>query len=404
MGKPDDTLSKEALLEHFIADYLPRAQVQYRLPLAFRIEDIWPELVALRRRRATILPLHRLDGEAFWYVPTEKLLTSGDRVAAMARREAALQLPQYRALFEDGLIDEAYFSSLIEGAVTTREEAKALIKGGKSPRDHSQRMILNNYKALSFVLETLEEPMDGALLVRIVSILTHETQEEVSGYRDVPVYVVSGRQETVYTPPPAERVPAMIAELLTYLAREDVHPVIKACVAHIMLVTIHPFSDGNGRTARALSYRILLDAGYDFFRQFPISGLLAQERPRYYKAIANTQQPQGGADLTYFIEYYTEMLARSVEALNRDVALFARAKGITDSLAQEGPLPQRLMEGVPWLLSDGKQSITAEIWREKWGTSFETARQDLLRLEKAGLLQLEVQGRKHIYRIVQVIL
>ncbi len=403
MGKPDETLSKEALLEHFMADYLPRAQVQYRLPLAFRIEDIWPELVALRRQRAVILPLYRLDGEAFWYVPTQRLLTSGDRVAAMARREAALQLPQYQALYVDGLIDEAYFSSLIEGAVTTREEARALIKGSKKPRDHSQRMILNNYKALSFVLETLDEPMGEALLLRIVSILTQDTPEEVTGYRDVPVYVVSGRQEIVYSAPPAERVPAMMAELLLYLAREDVHPVIKACVAHIMLMTIHPFSDGNGRTARALSYRILLEAGYDFFRQFPISGLLAQERPRYYKAIANTQQPLGGADLTYFMEYYTGMLARSVEALNRDVALFVYAKGITDSLAQEGPLPRRMLEGVPWLLSDGKGNVTAEIWREKWDISFETARQDLLRLEKAGLLRLEVQGRKHIYRIVPVI-
>ena len=76
---------------------------------------------------------------------------------------------------------------------------------------------------------------------------------------------------------------------------------------------MHPFGDGNGRTARALSYMMLLQAGYDFFRYFSISGIVAEERGKSYRAMRNVEESDG--DMTYCIDADSNMLARTVEKM-----------------------------------------------------------------------------------------
>lgn len=399
----DNDKNLDDLLGHFVSEYLPRREVAYRLPLSMPIREFWPKLITYRKSKRIVLPLLSAKGEPYWYVPTEKLLAAGDKVAEMARSDAAFMLPQYQDLLAEGLLDEAYFSSLIEGAVTTRQEAHAFLKSGAVPKDQTERMILNNYRALEYVLGKLDEPITEEIILEISRILTEGTLEVGAkhGYRDAGVQVVSGRQEIVYIAPDAQYVKPMMDQLIAFIASDDVHPVLKACITHAYFVTIHPLFDGNGRTARALSYMILLQEGYDFFRQFPISGVIAQERPKYYKAIRNVQSPENENDMTYFIEYHTEMLARSVDALNEQVAAWGKLKAVTERLKGLGNAPERLVEGAQWLLTSNAQTITAEVWSKKWQVSFETARQDLTRLDNERIVRLEVHGRKHIYVIVR---
>ena len=387
------------LVELFFKRYLPRNEILYRLPVGMTISEFWPEELAYRKEHAIQLPLQSFDGHSYWFVMTEDFERAADRLAEIARTEMLKEMPAYTA-DESAVIDEAFFSSVIEGAYSTRQRAHEFINSGEAPKDKNEQMILNNYAALRFVLDHLDGPINEAVVLEIGRILTENTLEPgtKSGYRDDMVYVKNGQQEIIYTPPKAEFVQPMMQELLNYIADPSVHSIIKACVAHIAFVTIHPFFDGNGRTARALSYMILLQAGYDFLRQFPISGVLSQERSKYYKAIRAAQDPQNGYDFTYFLEYYAGMIERGTQGIHDRVAGRRKVDELRDTLScmADG---ERLIHGAAWLVDEGIETITTEKWKSKFKVSFETARQDLLRLVEVGFLRKRTVGRKNYFDV-----
>ena len=393
-------MEESELLTYFYTNYLPKEEITYRLPVSLPIAQFWPKALEARRADAVTLPLASWDGHPYWYAPTPKLLAAGDRFAALARDEAISAMPQYE--HDEGVMDEAFYSSVIEGAYSTRQRARAFIASQSEPKDRSERMILNNYAALRFVLDHLDGPINEALVLEIARILTEGTLDEdvKPGYRDAGVQVMSGRQEVIYVAPEAKYVKPMMDDLLRYINDPEVHPVIKACVAHIDFVTIHPFFDGNGRTARALSYMILLKAGYHFVRQFPLSGILSQERAKYYKAIRASQNPENGYDFTYFMEYYAQLLERSVSGIHAHIAKYKKVQRLAELLGEQ-PEAQRMLRGAEWMVADDVETITAEKWKNKFRVSFETARKDLMRLEEAGFLKRRVVGRKIFFDLAE---
>ena len=394
-------MDKQELILHFIENYYPRQEIVYRLPISLPISEFWPEELAYRRDHAINLPLRTASGESFWYVPTKKLLASGDGLAQVVRYEDTNTLPQYS--HETGIMDEAFYSSAIEGAYSTRAKAHELIQSGKAPETKDERMIVNNYEALRFVLDHLDTPINEAITLEISRILTEGTLENGTkpGWRDGPVQVVSGRQEIVYVAPAADKIRPMLDDLFAFLALEDVHPVIKACAVHIYFVTIHPLFDGNGRTARALAYMILLQAGYDFFRQIPISGLLAQERSKYYKTIRASQNPENGNDFTFFMEYYADMLLRSISDIHSHMNEKMRVEELRKEAASLASV-DRLCSGMEWLFSKGFDTVTTDKWKDKFKVSFETARKDLTWLADKGYLTARTAGHKKYFDVKRI--
>ena len=394
-------MDKQELLQYFMEKYYPRQEIVYRLPASLPIAEFWPEILRYRRERATLLPLHTASGEAFWYVPTDRFLQSGDTLAQAARYESTNRLPHYN--HDESIMDEAFYSSAIEGAYSTKAKSRELLQSGKSPETKDERMIVNNYEALRFVLDHLDTPINEAITLEISRILTEGTLENGTkpGWRDGPVQVVSGRQEIVYVAPAADKIRPMLDDLFAFLALEDVHPVIKACAVHIYFVTIHPLFDGNGRTARALAYMILLQAGYDFFRQIPISGLLAQERSKYYKTIRASQNPENGNDFTFFMEYYADMLLRSIA----DIHSHMNEKMCVEELRKEAvslASVDRLCSGMEWLFSKGFDTITTDKWKDRFKISFETARKDLTWLADKGYLAARTSGHKKFFDVKRI--
>ena len=222
------------------------------------------------------------------------------------------------------------------------------------------------------------------------------SDETVEGFRTVPVYV-TGREGIVYTPPDAAQVPALVDDLLAFITDSELHPLLKACIAHFYFVYVHPFTDGNGRTARALSYMMLLRTGYDFFRYFSISGLIAEERGRYYKAMRQVET--SGNDMTYFIDYYSAMLSRSVDRMKEHLLGHVLTEKRMHALQAAGRLNERQQKGARWLLEGKTAQVTVDAWKKKFRTATETARQDLLLLCEEGLLEREMEGRKAIFII-----
>lgn len=390
---------EQQLITEFISRYFSREDVMRRLPLDISIQDFWPVLEAARRELAQPLPLYDQNGQPFWFVLNPAIKRQVDSISASSRREWHLSYSLLQDLQEDAVLDEAVYSSMIEGAFTTRQEAKKLLESGKPPANKSQQMVKNNYDALTHVLEHLDEAISAEFIIQLAGILTRSASDEpVTRFRQHQV-VVAGRDEVIYTPPDSSQVPDMMAQLISFIQKSGLHPVLTASIAHFYLVYIHPFTDGNGRTARALSLMILLQAGFDVFRNFPISGLLAQERGKYYKAIRNVEQSSG--DMTYFIDFYSDMLSRAVENTERHIRYHLLTEQKIKALESQDTLNERQMKGARWLLGSQKEHVTVEAWKQKYRTATETARQDLLLLCDAGVLRRRMAGRKAVFDVLR---
>ena len=389
----------ETLIARFMESYLPRQEIIRRLPVSVSIRQFWPELERERRRHSQELPLPDQSGKPFWFVLTGGIEKQCDAIAELARRDIAFTGPEFDALFQNAVVDEAVYSSVIEGAFNSREQAAEFIRRNKQPRNKSEQMVKNNYDALTYVLEHLEDEINEETILQIARIVTRSGAEvQVTGYRDGAVYV-TGREGVVYTPPQADAVPEMMRLLVEFIQKSELHPLLKACIAHFYFVYVHPFGDGNGRTARALSYMMLLQAGYDFFRYFSISGVVAEERGKYYRSMRNVGDSDG--DMTYFIDAYSGMLARTVEKMEHHLKYHVLARQKLKALEQNGTLNERQLKGAKWLLEGSNSSVTVEAWRRKYKVVTETARRDLLALCDAGLLSRELDGRKAVFRVLR---
>ena len=389
----------ETLIARFMESYLPRQEIIRRLPVSVSIRQFWPELERERRRHSQELPLPDQSGKPFWFVLTGGIEKQCDAIAELARRDIAFTGPEFDALFQNAVVDEAVYSSVIEGAFNSREQAAEFIRRNKQPRNKSEQMVKNNYDALTYVLEHLEDEINEETILQIARIVTRsEAEVQVTGYRDGAVYV-TGREGVVYTPPQADAVPEMMRLLVEFIQKSELHPLLKACIAHFYFVYVHPFGDGNGRTARALSYMMLLQAGYDFFRYFSISGVVAEERGKYYRSMRNVEDSDG--DMTYFIDAYSGMLARTVEKMEHHLKYHVLARQKLKALEQNGTLNERQLKGAKWLLEGSNSSVTVEAWRRKYKVVTETARRDLLALCDAGLLSRELDGRKAVFRVLR---
>ena len=190
----------------------------------------------------------------------------------------------------------------------------------------------------------------------------------------------------------------MMADLLDFIKQSELHPLFKACIAHFYFVYIHPFTDGNGRTARALSLMMLLRTGYDFFRFFSVSGIIAEERGSYYKAMRNVEA--SGSDMTYFVDAYSAILAKSVDKMEKHLLHHVLAEKTIKHLEAGGRLNERQMKGARWLLEGKSAQVTVEAWKKKFQTATETARQDLLALCDEGFLEKTTEGRKAVFHVV----
>ena len=389
----------ETLIARFMESYLPRQEIIRRLPVSVSIRQFWPELERERRRHSQELPLPDQSGKPFWFVLTGGIEKQCDAIAELARRDIAFTGPEFDALFQNAVVDEAVYSSVIEGTFNSREQAAEFIRRNKQPRNKSEQMVKNNYDALTYVLEHLEDEINEETILQIARIVTRRGAEvQVTGYRDGAVYV-TGREGVVYTPPQADAVPEMMRLLVEFIQKSELHPLLKACIAHFYFVYVHPFGDGNGRTARALSYMMLLQAGYDFFRYFSISGVVAEERGKYYRSMRNVEDSDG--DMTYFIDAYSGMLARTVEKMEHHLKYHVLARQKLKALEQNGTLNERQLKGAKWLLEGSNSSVTVEAWRRKYKVVTETARRDLLALCDAGLLSRELDGRKAVFRVLR---
>lgn len=310
--------------------------------------------------------------------------------------------------FKNSLIEEAIASSQIEGAVTTTEVARELIKSGRKPRTESEQMIINNFRAISLIENRLDEELSIELILDIHQIMTVKTDASkyAGNFRDHPIYVkdhIDG--EIAFTAPEHSEINQLIEGLIHFINSEQefYHPIIKASILHFMIGYIHPFGDGNGRTARALFYWYLIKKGYTLLKHISISRAILNSRTSYDKAFLKTEHDDN--DLTYFIMYSMKSLRVAFQSLvtyrDRKSEERQKASEITYELTQNG-FNKRQADLLGYLFIKPKAKITVPVYSKKHQIVRQTATRDLVDLEKKGIITKSKDGKTMIYELIDI--
>lgn len=382
---------------------MTKRDLLYRVSGEEDFAEVWQQLQISRRENGVKIPLKDQEDKDLFFSLTEELKKKVVAVDDLARNNFFDNLDENEKidLIRAAQEDEAFYSSVIEGAHTTKKRTKELVEKGLEPKNKDERMVLNNYKALMFILENLHRDIDEDIIIKIYQKVTEGTlDEEELGYRNNQNYVRS-LNEVVYEPPKYEEVPKLMKDLVKFInddSEDLLHPLIKALILHFDFVYIHPFNDGNGRTARALTYMYLLKSGYHFFKFFSISSLLKEFRGNYYKAIKNVEDYD--SDVTYFIEFYLDMMEKSIKKVSSDFRNQYLLKVIKEKILNRGlELNSRQVKSLEKIIKVNKKNVDIAFYMSLNKVVQETARKDLQELVEMEILQVTKLGKKNVYNL-----
>jgi Fic family protein len=306
------------------------------------------------------------------------------------------------------LIEESIASAQLEGAHTTREAAQKMIREGRTPADLGQRMIYNNYRTMRLIEEELkDEPLTLEKLCELHDILTGGTLEKPDQagrlrHEDEKITVSSEIDGKIaHIPPPVSFVKKEIKRLIAWANDEldeknFIHPLIKAIALHFWIGYLHPFTDGNGRLARALFYWYMLRKGYWAFAFIPVSTRIKKSPKQYIEAYVYSEQDD--CDLTYFIDYnirQLELARKDFEEylLNRE-SEGEKHKKLAKSMPE---LNDRQLQLMQYFLTHPNERTNVTSITRLYGVTPATAVKDLKTLEQKKLLTKKKQGRNMFY-------
>ena len=314
-------MDRERLFKYLEQRYISKHDMLSHIPLGTQADALWQELLNRRRSKSTVLPIHNQQGSPYWFVTTEKMVAASEKIVE-ALIENGTEFDPYTETLTVTTLEEVFFTSFVDGSFLSMPEAMNFLQSDSPPRDAEELLIVNNRLAGAFASENLYRPIDEAYLQELARILTDGMEGGGSDYRTTDWIDIPSMVDEPYTLPPARSIPDRVGELIAMLANPQIHPLIKAGAAQAFMMAVRPFPEGNERIGRILSTVILLRAGYTFFADVSLSALIARKSYAYYGAIANTLRAENDGDLTYFMEYFLELLSRAVD--ERRLRLTAR--------------------------------------------------------------------------------
>ena len=303
------------------------------------------------------------------------------------------------------LMEEAIYSSQMEGAATTRKVAKEMLRKKMTPRDKSQQMIHNNYQTIQYIVEHKDEPLSEELLLQIHRLMTDNTMqnpEDAGRFRNNNDVVVENgiTHETVHTPPSYKDIPQFIKDLCVFFndknSRQFIHPIIRGIVIHFMISFVHPFVDGNGRTARAMFFWYMLREGYWLTEYLSISRVIARSKKAYEKAFLYTEAD--GMDIGYFVAYNLRVLEQSFKQLQAYIKRKQEEKKAASLFLRMGNFNERQAQIIKLFADDPNTLVTIKDLEVRFGVSPTTAKTDIIGLlEKNIVSEISLNKVKRAY-------
>ncbi|MDB2414438.1 Fic family protein [Rickettsiales bacterium] len=423
MSLPSEDIDLEKLLaDEEVQNAIKKAQELYLPWQEFRLkswvpgnkEHVW-YLVALQRRFSfTQTPIRDQSGNFYTFNP---------RSHVQFLHEVDLELggnfigvPDFsqgdrRQIIRRNLIEESIASSKLEGANTSREVARKMLKEGRKPRTKDEQMIVNNHKAMRIIEEELKnEPLSINILKDLHREVTKGTLRDANlegslretfdenGNR---LKIMPWDEKTVaYVTPDREFVEEELSKLIRFANDHDnnvfIHPLTKAIMLHFWVGLLHPFEDGNGRLARILFYWYMLKKGYWAFAYLSLSECIIKSPKQY--AMAYIYSEQDHYDLNYFIHYNMTKLKLARQQFQKYLKEKISENKQAVKIIQSGyNFNLRQLKLLQYLAKDEQRYTTVKAYHaDNSDIGNVTAISDLKKLITEGFL-IKVRSGKNVY-------
>lgn len=317
-----------------------------------------------------------------------------EQMLLMPRQEAWL-----RREIREIRVSRASGTTQIEGAkLGEAAVARLMAQGGGANPTEDEQANLNALRAYEFV-DYLSDQRDIPIDELVIRELNRQFILGAPALHTPGVYRKGQNTVGRFSPPDQGDVPALMRSFALWLRQEDeVHPVVKAGIAHIHPVAMHPFWDGNGRTARGLATLLLQRSQYGFRKLLSLESHLFNDRDSYFTAIERTLSNRfsQGYDATQWLEFFTRSLAAEVKRLEDSLTDWHRRMQESFDLVETMGLSHRHMDGLVFAQRAGQ--MTRADYIDITGVSPITASRDLAALVLAGVLIPEGKTRSRIYR------
>lgn len=389
-------------------EYLHWDKLRYRDPPGdLTREEWWLGLKLNRRGRSKSLELKDAEGRSFRYGladPIPEILREIDLGAGGSIQMAdQITNPETRnRYYVNSLIQEAITSSQLEGAATTREVAKEMIRTARLPRDKSEQMILNNFRTMQRIGALKGNSLSKETVFEIHRIITEKTLENSTAagrFRRTDEQIVVGDMynEVFHRPPGSAHLKDRMAAMCDFANGKTpegfIHPVLRSIILHFWLAYDHPFVDGNGRVARALFYWSMLRHGYWLFEFISISQIILKAPAQYYRAFLYTETDDN--DLTYFVIQQLKVIRRAMQELHDYIERKTAAlRAVESRLRGMRELNHRQQALISHALRHPHQRYTFKSHQISHNVVYQTARTDLIDLENRQLLSSHKVGRR----------
>ena len=304
-------------------------------------------------------------------------------------------LPYYEKQFRDeALARTVHHGTHIEGNELNLTQTEKVLAGQEVvARERDIQEVINYRKAMEFIdesrIKNQESRIDEELIKHLHKLTVNKIMEEGKAgvFRKTQVVVKNSHTgEISFRPPMAVAISFQIKHILSFIntsSAQDIHPVLKSGVVHYEIVRIHPFLDGNGRVARALSTLILFLEGDDIRKFFSLEEYFDHDASAYYEVLQSVEKREG--DLTFWLEYFTQGLAIELSKIKEQV----------EKISVDGKLKERL-GGKPLLLSERQIKIvqfiqkTGHLQNKAFPSLFSMVSEDTILNELKGLLKVGI--------------
>ena len=393
-------LNSDLWLKYTQDKYIPIEDIRYRLNKLNISKKDWPQISKkiLKYRKIGSVPifLNTLH-KNFWYFPADCINKKIHKIESLGNSlfdKIENQKTFKQEFIVDAAIEEAVTSAIYEGANSTRDKSKTLIASGNKPKNKDEWMLINNYRAMDWIKQNSQQVCSVELILQIHKIIVHNTLKGPGAYfagqfRNDAIFV--GDHEGVSY----KKLKLVVNEMIQTIVDHPrfLHGLIKSILFHYFIAYIHPFFDGNGRTARTLSYFVGMQNNLKFLELLSISADLKQHGNRYETSFDLVQKYD--LDVTYFIDFCLDALLNAVTTVEEKVKFLIKITLLKDQMDINFNQICMLQK----MALNKYKKVSIEDYAKGVNKSREIARQELKFLCEKSLLKEEKHGKKYMYSI-----
>lgn len=337
--------------------------------------------------------------------------------ASKAIIDASPIIPAYEKQFQqDAIVRAVHYGTKLEGNDLSFNQVAQVIEGKEVMAAKRDIQEVVNYRQVMDFLEKLiidptkkDDLYNENLLLKIHELTVSDIvpKKQIGHFRDLQVTIRnSATDEIFFKPPPPVEVPYLISDLFAWLNDENtkqVHPIIRSGIVHYILVAIHPFTEGNGRTARAVATLVLMNEGYNIKRLFALEEYFDRHAEGYYNSLQSVSAQSGELsqkDETVWLEFFTTALATELKRIEDKVRQLSSDIHLKNKLGGEQvPLSERQIKLVEYMRQFGALTMSdaQEILPM---VSDDTIWRDLKKLIDAGIVEKKGSTKGAYYKLV----